>query len=119
MHCDFLRGTAESLILFADPQLPTVPEFSSQSVMLVRGDIKSSWLLVRGRTYLPTGITLSTPTRRSTTIDQSSEVPSMETFIVGIFAVIIVGATAAFGYVVYVDQSGRTVRKRRLNAVRD
>ena len=39
----------------------------------------------------------------------------METFIAGIFAAIIVGATAAFGYVVYVDHSGRTARKRRRN----
>ena len=48
-----------------------------------------------------------------------SGVPGMETFIVGIFAAIIVGATAAFGYVVYVDHSGRTARKRRLTTVRD
>ena len=38
----------------------------------------------------------------------------MVAFIVGIFAAIIVGATATFGYVVYVDHSGRTARKRRL-----
>ena len=31
----------------------------------------------------------------------------METLILGMFAAIIVGATAAFGYVVYVDNSGR------------
>ena len=42
----------------------------------------------------------------------------MDTFIVGIFAAIIVGATAAFGYVVYVDHSGRTARKRRLTETR-
>jgi len=43
----------------------------------------------------------------------------MDTLIVGIFVAIIAGATAAFGYVVYVDHSGRTARKRRLTAVRD
>ena len=43
----------------------------------------------------------------------------METLIVGMFAAIIVGATAAFGYVVYADHSGRTARKRRLTTVRN
>jgi hypothetical protein len=37
------------------------------------------------------------------------EVPSMATFIVSIFVVVIVGAAAAFAYVVYLgDDGGRT-----------
>ena len=42
----------------------------------------------------------------------------METFLLGIFAAIIVGATAAFAYVVYADYSDRTARRRRLTTVR-
>jgi hypothetical protein len=37
-----------------------------------------------------------------------SEVPSMATFIEGIFVVIIVGAAGAFAYLVLADDSGRT-----------
>ena len=37
-----------------------------------------------------------------------SEVPSMATFIVGIFVDIIVGAASAFVYLVLADDSGRT-----------
>jgi hypothetical protein len=37
-----------------------------------------------------------------------SEVPSMATFIVGIFVVIIVGAASAFVYLVLADEGGRT-----------
>jgi hypothetical protein len=48
-----------------------------------------------------------------------SGVPSMEIFLLGTFAAILVGATAAFGYVVYVDHSGRTARKRRLTMGRN
>jgi hypothetical protein len=43
----------------------------------------------------------------------------METFLLGTFVAIIVGATAAFGYVVYVDHSGGTARKRRLTTGRN
>jgi len=47
-----------------------------------------------------------------------SGVPSMATFIVGIFVAIIIGATASFAYIVYADDRGRTVRRRRLMTVR-
>jgi hypothetical protein len=80
--------------------------------MLVRGDIKSSNLALGTLAYVPKNLAY-----RKHPIDEMaqfhnhtwpSEVPSMATFIVAIFVVIIVGAGSALVYVVLADDSGRT-----------
>jgi hypothetical protein len=80
--------------------------------MLVREDIKSSNLVLGTLAYA-----LKNLAYRKPPIDGMaqfhkhtcpSEVPSMATFIVSIFVVIIVGAATAFVYVVLGDDGGRT-----------
>jgi hypothetical protein len=76
--------------------------------MLVRGDIKSSNLALGTLAHVPKNLAY-----RKHPIDGMaqfhnhtwlSEVPSMATFIVAIFVVIIVGAAATFAYVVFLSE---------------
>ena len=80
--------------------------------MVVRGNENSSSLIIGALAYVSEKLAYS-----NHPIDgmaqfydhfRPPEVPSMATFIVGVFVVIIVGAASAFVYLVLADDSSRT-----------